>query len=187
MSDARYSEPIRQKVVTILLAEKLRDYSYTDYLIFKIILSTGIPLKQLISMNVQDIAFSQDITYKVNSTSHTNKFAHIPAGLQNDICDHIDISSPDAPAFIDEKTGKRITESCFRLHLAQASVKSKLFDEPGISVNAIRKTHLYNLAVRDFDAAMSFSGFRTRKKLLDYLGFSSVTYKTRRGKKNSIL
>lgn len=167
---ASVAKPITSQKTIDALSAELRRMKESYYLIFNIMLETGMPLSHVLKSKVSDLYRHPKLTYASRHRTTTYKVP-ISLRLQRDIAAHLKGHKPDEFAFTAEKnSSKEMYPVTFQDALARAC--ARLGISPAVNASSLRKTFIYNTVVNDgnYIRAAHFTDSSGPKEVRQYLG-----------------
>lgn len=163
------SFPVTSQNVLDDVSAELRKAQESYYIIFHIILSSGMPLNRVVQLKVKDLYLKPYITYLSRHNTTTFKIS-IPLKLQRDIKNYLKGKPSDSFAFIGIRSDKPLLPTAFQKALQVTSERLKV--SPAITSTSLRKTFIYNTIVADGDykRAMKYLCALSKNQVHDYLG-----------------
>ncbi len=145
---------------------------HTDYyIIYWIILETGITLKDIVDMKVNDIS-SDTISYK---PSHSDEIRHEPLSenLKKEITLFIKGRDKNDNAFYGVRHDK-MNQNSFQSALRVVSIRCGI--TPVLSIISLKKTFIYRrlLKTGSFESTYAYTNNKCPKQVCEYLGIADT-------------
>lgn len=164
-----FIKPITSEKVIHDLSEDLRKTQESYYLIFHIILETGMPLKRVLQLKVSDLYRKPKLQYESRHRTTLYSVA-ISLHLQRELMTFLKGRKSDEIAF----TGARSTKGMYVTAFQKALNTSceRLHITPPVNATTLRKTFIRNILVSDgnFVRAAHFTDSSGPAEVLAYLG-----------------
>lgn len=172
------SHPITSEQTINSLSAEIRKLQESYYLIFHIILESGMPLNRVIKLKVKDLYRKPKLEYASRHNTSVFKVA-ISLRLQRDIMNYLKGRPLDSFAFVGVRSDKPMMPTAFQYALQ--AVSEKLGIEPAVTSTSLRKTFIYNTVVSDgnYVRAAQFTHSKGPKGVVEYLGIGvpdEITY-----------
>ncbi len=159
---------ITSEYVLDMVSQDLKKKRYSYYIIFWLIIETGIPLENISDLKCAEIS-GDHITFNPVHKYVTRKETLSPK-LQEDIKELIKDKKPDDYAFTSKNDPtKPMFIRCFQKALEKTSAFYNL--EPPVTATTLRKTYIYHLLTREHDLEKIFAitKCRSKKAIYEYL------------------
>ncbi len=151
-----------------MISQDLKKKRYSYYIIFWLIVETGIPLENISKLTCADIS-GENVTFNPVHKDVVRK-ENLSPRLQDDIKELIKDKKPDDYAFTSKKdTSKPMFIRCFQKALEKTSSFYNL--EPPVTATTLRKTYIYHLLTREHNLEKIFAitKCRSKKAIYEYL------------------
>ncbi len=139
--------PITSANTIRLLGEDLRAQQEDYYLIYRLILETGIPLSSLLDLTVNDLKDKKEIEVLSSRKYNTTRLAPLSRTLQKDLKAFLNGRSGHEYVFTSRFTGDKLHPSTFKTALKFLSTRHGL--EPPVTVLVLTRTYAYNQYLKD--------------------------------------
>lgn len=166
------TRPIRSDKIISDLSNDLRKTQEAYYLIFHIILETGIPLRRLLQMKVSDLYKKQKLSYE--SRHHATTYSvSLSLRLQRELAEFFKGRKGDEAAFTGSRTNKAMYVTAFQKALNASS--ERLGISPPANATTLRKTFLHRIVMSDgnYIRAAHFTDASGPAEVIAYLGIES--------------
>ena len=163
---ASNAKPITSPQVIDMFDNILCRYNPDYGLIFRLVIATGIDLKQACSLNVSDLYKKDSLTFRGMRNSEVVHTEPIPAELQERFNNAYMKRDPDSPAFLGNQQNRLFPQT---FNHALRTVSKICTPDQDVTSSTLHKTFVYNIFLKDRKRAYKYTGCKYLAAICEYL------------------
>ncbi len=164
--------PITSKQELDLIRDMLYKRNPDLVLVFNIIIETGIPLKDIVSLKAGDLYGIKTLSYQGSKNKDLTHTMPLSDELVEQLTLRYEGRNPDEPAFIGSKLGRPLHLMTF--NKALENISDLMGITPKLTYNRLYKTFILDLYKKNPDAAFKRCHARTPRDMYNYLGIEPL-------------
>lgn len=172
--DKNISQAILSPTLENLIGERLKEIDLSFYLIYRLMIETGIPYKALITMQVSDLINASSISYSLKNKENIT----VPFSKKTNKLLQKYLLSKDSGeiAFPNKFKNTPLNQANMKRILENVSEDLGIF--PPIQLNSLRKTYHYHdfLKDNDFNRMKKVLKCQSKRAVLEYFGIDTNPY-----------